>query len=243
MRVLLLAGTNEARALAQRLDRDGRIELFTSLAGATSRPAEIAGNLRVGGFGGRDGNVKFIKDNKIDAVLDVTHPFAQRISRRMSDICGELGVPYLQVLRPAWVAQSGDDWRRVSQLEDVGGAIADAQRVFLGTGPGSVEEIGPLPVERVLCRRIDAPKRAYPHDNGDWIQGRPPFSVEDEIAFFKDHRIDLIVTKNAGGTGGWAKVEAARMLGLPVVMVDRPEPVGGDLVDSVEGALDWIEAL
>ncbi|MEC7762193.1 MAG: cobalt-precorrin-6A reductase [Pseudomonadota bacterium] len=243
MKLLLLAGTYEARQIALRLGRDGRLDVTASLAGATRAPLPLDGQVRIGGFGGRAGQQSYMADNRFDAVIDATHPFAHRISFRTQSICAALGVPYLQVLRPPWQAGPDDQWTTVPDEASVAPLIAANMTVFLGTGPGSLEALGPLPAARVLCRRIDPTDEPFPWDNGGWCVGRPPFSVEDEVAFFRDEGVDLIVVKNAGGRGGWAKLEAARTLRLPVVLIDHPPQPPGEKADSVENALDWIERL
>ena len=243
MKILLLAGTYEARQIALRLGRDGRIDLTASLAGATRAPLPLDGEVRVGGFGGRQGQQDFMAAGGFDAVIDATHPFAHRISFRTHAICAALGVPYLQVLRLGWAATGADDWTFVADEAGVAAKVAANMTVFLATGPGALAAIGPLPAARVLCRVIDAPEGPFPWENGAWRRGRPPFSVEDEVEFLRDEGVDLLVTKNAGGRGGWAKLEAARALGLPVVLIDRPPQPPGEKAESVETALDWIERL
>lgn len=243
MKVLLLAGTSEARALARRLDRMPELDLTVSLAGVTERPMPLVGHVRRGGFGGGTEQADYMRRSGYGAVIDATHPFAANISLRTQRIAHELGLPYLQVLRPAWRAEANDDWCEVASLGEVAGALGPARVVFLGTGPGSVDEIGPLHAERVICRRIDPTTTAYPHENGGWQVARPPFSVSAETAFFQDEGVEAIVAKNSGGDGGWAKLGAARNLGLPVVMVARPEQPPGDKVSRVEDALDWLGRL
>lgn len=243
MKILLLAGTYEARQIALRLGRDGRIDLSASLAGATRAPLPLDGDVRIGGFGGRIGQQNYMTDNGFDAVIDATHPFAHRISFRTQSICAALNVPYLQVLRPGWTASDADDWTIVADETQVAPHVAANMTVFLATGPGSLTAMGPLPAVRALCRRIDATDEPFPWPNGDWCIGRPPFSVEDEIAFFEREGIDLVVVKNAGGQGGWAKLEAARDLSLPVILIDRPPQPPGEKVETVEAALDWVERL
>jgi precorrin-6A/cobalt-precorrin-6A reductase len=243
MKILLLAGTYEARQIALKLGRDGRIELVASLAGATREPLPLDGVVRVGGFGGRADQEKYMFGNRFDAVIDATHPFAHRISYRTQSICAALGIPYVQVLRPGWAPEAGDRWTFVPDEAGVAARLSPEQTVFLATGPGSLEAIGPLDVARVLCRRIDPPDNPFPWKNGAWRVGRPPFTVADEIGFFRDDRIDVIVVKNAGGRGGWAKLEAARALALPVILIDRPPQPPGEKVANVADALDWIERL
>lgn len=242
MRLLLLAGTAEARALAARLAGDARVEVIASLAGETRVPAELGVPVRVGGFGGDAGQEKFILDNGIGGVIDATHPFAARISRRTRAICARLGLPCLQVLRPGWVPGPGDDWRFVDAEEEVAAALPAGATVFLATGRKTLERFGGLKGHRVFCRRIDPPQGPFPFPEGDFVIGRPPFSVADETALFQRLGVGVLVVKDAGG-GSDAKLAAARALGLPVVVIRRPVQPPGDKAGSVEEALGWLEAL
>ncbi|MBV7378498.1 precorrin-6A/cobalt-precorrin-6A reductase [Maritimibacter dapengensis] len=243
VKILLMAGTYEARLLAKRLDALPGVDLMVSLAAATATHGEIAGKVRRGGFGGEAAQAAFMDDAGVAAVIDATHPFAAAISVRTQKIAARLGVPYVQVLRPAWRAGTGDDWRMIGSFDEVRAAVTGASTVLLATGPGAVERIGRLPVGRVICRRIDPTREAYPHDNGEWQVARPPFAVADEVALFQKEGVDMIVAKNSGGAGGRAKLTAARELGLPVVMVARSAQPPGAKVETVEAALDWVAVL
>lgn len=242
MRLLLLAGTAEARALAARLAGDARVEVIASLAGETRVPAELGVPVRVGGFGGEAGQEKFILDNGIGAVIDATHPFAARISRRTRAICARLGLPCLQVLRPGWLPGPGDDWRFVDAEEEVAAVLPERATVFLATGRKTLERFGGLQGHRVFCRRIDPPEGPFPLPGGDFVLGRPPFTVEEEMALFQRLGIGVLVVKDAGG-GSDAKLAAARALGMPVVVIRRPQQPPGDKAESVEAALGWLKAL
>lgn len=242
LKLLLLGGTAEARTLAGALVGDPRVEVMTSLAGATKTPQALPGAVRIGGFGGAEAQETYIKNKGFGAVLNATHPFATGISERSARICERLGLPYARLMRPAWEASEADHWTHVPDEAAVADHIRAGSTVFLATGPGSVEAIGPLPGARVLCRRVDATDAPYPHDGGAWVLGRPPFTAADERAFLAREEVDVLVTKNAGGRGGWAKLVAARDLGLPVVMIDRP-PASEGTLQSVETALAWVEGL
>jgi precorrin-6A/cobalt-precorrin-6A reductase len=242
VKLLLLAGTGEARALAERLARDARVEVLASLAGVTRAPQELAVPFRIGGFGGDAGQEKFMRDEGIEAVVDATHPFAAQISTRTEAICARLGLPYLQLLRPGWTPGPDDRWHFVDREEDVAAALPEGAVVFLATGPKRLERFTGLAAHRVYCRRIDPAEAPFPLPRGDWVIGRPPFSVAGEIALFQRLGIGALVVKDAGGTAD-AKLRAARDLGLPVVLIRRPPPPPGDKAATVEAALDWLERL
>lgn len=242
MKLLLLAGTAEARALAERLADDARVEVIASLAGETRVPVDLPVTTRIGGFGGTSEQEKFLQNNRIGVVVDATHPFAAQISRRTQAICARLNLPYLQVLRPGWTPGPGDRWTFVSAEEDVAAVLPASATVFLATGRKTLERFKGLTGHRVYCRRIDPPEEPFPLPEGGYVVGRPPFSVGDEVTLFQQLGVDVLVVKDAGG-GSDAKLIAARELGLPVVIIGRPPQPPGEKATSVEEALDWLEAL
>ncbi|MEM1386713.1 MAG: cobalt-precorrin-6A reductase [Pseudomonadota bacterium] len=245
MRVLLLAGTLEARRVAESLARAG-IDAVASLAGGTAQPVALALPTRRGGFGGADGFRAYLAEAGISAVLDATHPFAARISARTAAICGEIGLRYGQILRAPWTPGTGDRWHIV---EDAGAAIQlippDAT-AFLATGPGSIAQFAALQA-RAFCRRIDPTPDPCPLPRGDWLVARPPYSLDAEIALFERLGIDWLMSKNAGGTAGRAKLEAARHLGIKVIMLARPRRSAAEqaapVFEQSDEAIAWINTL
>lgn len=240
MTLLLLAGTGDARQIAKGLAGG---DVIASLAGATRGPAPLPIPTRVGGFGGEAGFRAFLQENGITAVLDATHPYAHRITERSARICAERGLPFLQFLRPGWVAAPGDKWTEIAREEDAAALIPEGATVFLGTGRQTLERFANLSGRRVICRQIDPPEGPFPFPGGAFLIGRPPFSVEDEVALFDRLGVDWLVVKNAGGAASGTKLTAARQLGIPVLMIARP-PVGDwPTVATVEDALGWVRAL
>ncbi len=242
VRLLLLAGTAEARAIAAELAARG-VDAVASLAGATRQPARLALPTRHGGFGGREGFERFLEEERIGAVLDATHPFAARISRRSREVCNERGVAYRQFLRPAWTAGPGDDWTELPSESAVAGVVPPGSTVFLATGMQNLERFANLRDCRVIARRIDTPRAPFPFPGGRFLQGRPPFSVADEVALFERLGVDWLVVKNSGGAASRSKLDAARELGLPVALIARPEQPPGQKLSSIEQALDWVAGL
>ncbi len=244
MKLLLLAGSGEARRLAQHFSTMEGLDPVASLAGTTREPLDLEIPTRVGGFGGRVGFEAFLEAEEIAAVLDATHPFAGRISRRTADVCRNRKLPYLQVLRPEWVPQSGDNWIFIDNESEAVDYIPKGATVFLGTGRQTLMRYANLAGRTLICRRIDTPRHAFPFENGEYLVGRPPFSVEQEVELFTRRKIDWLVVKNAGGELSRTKLEAARRLGLPVLMINRPPPpAGAKRVASVKAALQWVEDL
>lgn len=246
MTLLLLAGTAEAKRLAWGL-ADSGLKIVASLAGATRSPEPLPVPTRIGGFGGEDAFRAYLKENKITAVVDATHPFADQITDRTARVCAELDLPYCQILRLAWTAQDGDHWITIAGPEDAAQHIAPDAAVFLATGRQTLPRYRNLEGRRVMARLIDPPTEPFPFEGGEFVMGRPPFSQDREEMLFKVLKVTHLVVKNAGGQGGRAKLDAARALGLPVLMIERPEMPAlgpnGVRLDRVRDALAWVEAL
>lgn len=243
MRVLLLAGSGEARQLAGALAAMPGVAATASLAGATHMPARLPLPTRVGGFGGAGPFGAYLRAERIGAVIDATHPFAARISRRSAAVCAEAGVAYLQVLRPPWLPRPGDRWHLPRDAAEAVARIPAGATVFLATGRQTLDDFAGLRAACVHVRQIDPPDRPFPFARGGWVVGRPPFSVDDEIALFRRLGIDWLVVKNAGGRASASKLDAARALGLDVAMLRRPRQPAAPRVASVAAALDWLRRL
>lgn len=219
--VLILGGTREARALAELLAGADTLRVITSLAGRTSVPAPVAGEMRRGGFGGAAGLAAFLAREKVSAVADATHPFAAEISRHAAAACARLDLPYLRLQRPAWEPRAGDDWRPAGDIAAAAVALAPGARAFVTVGR---QEIAPFLARRdvtIVARMIDPPDGPVP-DHAQIVLARPPFSLEEEVRLLARHGIGVLVCKNSGGEATRAKLDAARARGIPVIMVARP---------------------
>jgi precorrin-6A/cobalt-precorrin-6A reductase len=241
MRILILGGTTEASALIRRLANDARFQPTLSLAGRTADPARHGIPTRTGGFGGADGLAQWISENAIDAVVDATHPFAPRISANAVAATSRLSVPLCTIIRPPWERQTGDEWHNVESTEAAAQALgAEPRRVFLGIGRQELDAFAAAPQHTYIARVIDRPGADHLPPKLTLITERGPFALDGEIALLKREGIDVVVSKNSGGAGTYAKIEAARALGIPVVMIARPHKATGDAVGSVEGAVLWL---
>jgi precorrin-6A/cobalt-precorrin-6A reductase len=244
MRVLILGGTTEAFALAQQLARDQRFATTYSLAGRTAAPLTPDVPCRVGGFGGADGLAAWLAVEKIDAVVDATHPFAARISANAGIAAQRLRLPLLFVRRPAWYPESGDRWIDVADMDDAVTALGtEPRRVFLAIGRTELGVFRRAPQHAYLARAIDAPRPDALPPHIEIILQRGPFALEDEIAVMRSNAIDVLVSKNSGGDAAYAKIAAARRLGVPAVMVQRPALPSGECHPDVASALEWLHAL
>ncbi|WP_072394796.1 cobalt-precorrin-6A reductase [Hyphomicrobium sp. CS1GBMeth3] len=244
MRVLILGGTTEASAIARHLAQDPRFAVTLSLAGRTSNPAAAPGlALRVGGFGGSAGLARWLAEEKIAVVIDATHPYAAQISHNADTAAAERGLPLCTVIRPPWQPDPADRWQTVHSMEAAADALGtEPQRVFLSIGRQGVGAFLRAQQHSYVIRSIEPPEdNALPPDT-TVIQMRGPFTLEDEIDLLRSRHIDVVVSKNAGGAATYAKIEAARRLVLPVVMIERPYKAGRHFVATAEEALDWLVA-
>lgn len=240
MRVLLLAGTTEATRLADVLVRVHGVDVLSSLAGVTTAPARRAGRTRTGGFGGAEGLAQHLRDHPVDALIDATHPFAAVMPFNAAVAAAATATPSCRLLRPPWVPTPTDRWIDVPDLPAAAAALSllGAKRVLLTVGRQSTWAFADHNAW-FLVRAIEAPE-VTPTDHQLLLE-RGPFEVTSERAMLLDHRIDAVVTKNAGGTATMAKLVAARELEIPVVMVARPAPPEVTIVSSVDHAVAWLD--
>jgi precorrin-6A/cobalt-precorrin-6A reductase len=236
--VLLLGGTGEARRLAAALVTGG-VDVLSSLAGRVADPLLPQGRVRLGGFGGADGLADWLATHRPRAVVDATHPFAARITASAAAAARRHGTPLLRLQRPGWTAGPGDRWTYVASLAEAADAVRGAGTVFVTTGRQGVGAFAALP-GRVLVRAVDPPDDPLPA-GVVLLLARGPFTVDEEVALMRDHGVDVVVSKDSGGSMTEAKLVAARRLGLPVVLVRRPPlPSGVEVVTTVEEALAWL---
>lgn len=239
-RILLLAGTSEARALAARLAQEG-CDAVASLAGRTSAPAPLALPTRVGGFGGVEGLERYLSETGVTHVVDATHPFAAQMSGNARAACAALGVPLIAYARAPWRAEPGDRWIEVPDNAAAVAALGEApRRVFLTIGRQGVADFRAAPQHDYVLRVIDAPDPNDLPPSCAVIAARGPFAREDEIALMRERRIDSVVSKNSGGALTYAKIEAARALGLPVVMIAPPARDGVTLAHDLDDVLAFL---
>ena len=240
MRILLLGGTSEASELARALAQRGADAVF-SYAGRTARPVAQPLPTRVGGFGGCAGLQAFLQAENVRQVIDATHPFASGMSRNAQAACAALGVDLVTYQRPPWQAGAGDIWHHVSDMQAAVAALPEAPaRVFLAIGKQALALFSARSQHRYLLRLVDAPQDV-PLRHWQAEIARGPFDVPGDIALMRAHRIQLIVAKNAGGDGAMAKLVAARELGLPVILVDRPVAPAGTVLTGLEQVLHWLD--
>ena len=237
MRVLLLGGTAEGRELAARLHP--QTDVISSLAGRVPDPALPVGPVRIGGFGGVEGLRQWLRDNEITAVVDATHPFAATITANAAAACAELALPHRVLSRPAWDPGEAILVGSDSEAADMV-AARGYSRVFLTTGRSGSAAFRDSDAW-FLIRVVTAPEPGNLPAGHELLLSRGPFRFEDEYRLMRDHRIDVVVTKNSGGDLTRAKIDVAQDLAVDVVMIDRPPlPAGVTVVGSVDEAVQWV---
>ncbi|MBT2440778.1 cobalt-precorrin-6A reductase [Streptomyces sp. ISL-36] len=238
MHILILGGTTEARALAAALHPGHRVT--SSLAGRVAAPRLPVGEVRIGGFGGVDGLVDWVRAHGVDAVIDATHPFAERISFNAARATATAHVPLLALRRPGWVPVEGDDWHSVASLGEAARALdGRGERVFLTTGRMGLAAFADCP-QWFLVRSVDAPEPPMPART-EVLLDRGPFTLEGERALLHRYGVDVLVTKDSGGAATAPKLTAAREAGIPVVVVRRPPvPEGVPVAATPQEAAAWV---
>ena len=245
-RLLILGGTGDAAELAAKATQMPGIETIASLAGRTRQPP-LQGvippeNTRIGGFGGVAGLTDYLLQQGIDLLIDATHPFAAQISFNAAEAAVAAGIPRLMLIRPAWEKTAGDRWIEVENYQEAACLLPGlAQRIFLSIGRQELPEFAHLQDLWFLMRAIEPPPPNAPTPPGKLLLERGPFSFEDERSLLQQDRIEAIVSKNSGGDATYAKIAAARTLGLPVVMVQRPSVPSGESASDLDSTLSWIE--
>jgi precorrin-6A/cobalt-precorrin-6A reductase len=240
MRILLLGGTREANLMARALADAGLAAVY-SYAGRTDAPMAQPIPQRVGGFGGINGLIAYLEAEKITHVVDATHPFASQMSTNAVFACKATGVPLVALERAPWVAGAGDRWTHVPDIEATVGALGDRpQRVFLAIGRQHLAAFAVAPQHHYLLRLVDPPEGTLPFRDYSVVVARGPFSVTGDLALMRDHGTEVVVAKNAGGAGAVAKITAARELGLPVVLIDRPVIPERQVMRKVAAVMDWL---
>ncbi|MFF7965320.1 cobalt-precorrin-6A reductase [Streptomyces sp. NPDC007903] len=237
--VLILGGTTESRHLAAALATRPGVRVTTSLAGRVRRPGAVDGEVRVGGFGGVAGLADWLRAHRVTALVDATHPFAERITANAVEAARVAGVPHAVLRRPGW--DLDDDWYPVASLEEAARTVPRlGQRVFLSTGRLGLAAFASLTETQFVVRSVEPPEPPLP-PRCELVLARGPFTLADELDLLRTHRIDVLVTKDSGGAATAPKLAAARSLSLPVVVVRRPEPPSGvRALPDVDGVLDWL---
>jgi precorrin-6A/cobalt-precorrin-6A reductase len=241
-KILILGGTTEARALAAALAARSDVSAIVSLAGRTASPAPHAVPVRVGGFGGAAGLADWLREERVAALVDATHPYAAGISANAAEAAEATGVPLVALRRPAWAPVPDDRWTEVADAADAVAALGPApRRVFLALGRQELRPFEAAPQHAYLIRSVDPVEPPLAVPEARCLLGRGPFEAAAEEAMLAAHRADAVVAKNSGGAATYGKIAAARTLGVEVLMLRRPALPAVPEVATVGAALAWLD--
>jgi precorrin-6A/cobalt-precorrin-6A reductase len=241
-RILILGGTTEARLLGERLAKRGDLNVTLSLAGRTAAPVPHAVPIRVGGFGGAAGLADYLIAERIDALLDATHPYANIISANAAAAARRTAVPFMTLRRPPWTAVAGDRWIEVNGIAAAVSAIgAEPRSVFVALGRNELGAFAGAPQHRYLVRSVDPVEPPLPLPQVAYVNARGPFSEAADRALMTAHQIDVIIAKNSGGNAAYGKIAAARALGIEVIILSRPSAPNAPAVDTIDDAIAWLD--
>lgn len=244
MRVLVLGGTTEASSLARLMAGDSRFEATLSLAGRTANPQAQPLPTRIGGFGGAEGLAEWLIAHGIEAVVDATHPYAAIISRNAVAACGKACVPLASLIRPPWGREAADRWSEVPDAKAAAAMLGETpRRVFLSLGRLELAAFAAAPRHHYVARSIDPPGHIALPPDIRFIYARGPFDETSERELIAAEGIDLIVSKNSGGSATYAKIAVARALAIPVIMIARPQKPTGTPVSDAKSAIGWLEGV
>ncbi|GGE17117.1 precorrin-6A reductase [Aureimonas endophytica] len=240
--ILLLGGTAEANALARRIAAEmPATRLIVSLAGRTASPQRPADEVRIGGFGGSAGLAHVLRAEGVTRLVDATHPFAIGISRAAAEAAERAGVPRLALQRPAWEAIAGDDWHRVPCLKAAAASLPAGATVFLALGRQHLAPFAARPDLRFVTRMVEPPAEPLPFP-ARLVFGKPGEDWRAEAALLAETGADWLVSRNSGGAASYAKIEAARRLGLPVTLIERMAAPAPPVVATIAAVMDWLGA-
>jgi precorrin-6A/cobalt-precorrin-6A reductase len=196
---------------------------------------------RVGGFGGAEGLASYLKAERIDAVIDATHPFAARMPANAVAAARATRTPLVVFTRPPWARQEGDRWIEVATMDEAVEALGTERKtVFLTQGRLQLAAFAHAPHHRYIVRTIDQPAGIDTLPECTLILARGPFALDDELKLMRDERVEALVTKNSGGRATYAKIEAARTLGVNVVMMRRPKAPEAQTLYDLHAVMTWI---
>jgi precorrin-6A/cobalt-precorrin-6A reductase len=240
-RVLILGGTSDANELARAMAA-ARFDAIYSYAGRTQVPVNQPLPVRTGGFGGAFGLANYLRDKSITHVIDATHPFAGTMSQNAIEACAATAIPLIALVRAPWMQGPQDRWTSVSDLAAAASALPDQPAsVFLAIGRQHLQAFAAKPQHRYLMRFVDQPQEQLPFPRSEVIVARGPFSEQDDLELLRSRQVAWVVTRNSGGTGARAKIDAARRLAIPVIMISRPDMPERHTVDTVGDVMDWLD--
>ena len=238
-RLLILGGIGDAVKLASETSQLPDLEVIYSLAGRTLKPKLPNCETRTGGFGGADGLASYVKDAKIDFVIDATHPFAATMAAHAAEACAASNIPRVKFCRAAWKPKDFN-WISAQTYEEAAQKLSPlGKRVFLSIGTKDLDAFSALAEKWFLIRAVEEPALPIPLLSHDILLERGPFGEGHERTLLVSYQIDVLVSKNSGGAEA-TKLQAASDLGIPIVMIEQPGMPTGEVVGTVEDTIGWL---
>jgi precorrin-6A/cobalt-precorrin-6A reductase len=241
MRLLLLAGTRDSVQIAGALSREHRVAATAAIPRGVRAPVSLGLPTRIGGWGGEAGFRDWLVRERVNAILDTTHPFATAISDRAFRVSDELGIDYIRFLRPSWLPGAEDRWAFLNDCSEVAQKVPEGATILLDTGGRGAERAGPLPGRTVHCR-VEPPLPNGAVDGRGWhyLPARARFEAESEMRLYSGLGLDWLVLQNVGGVEERPKLEAARRLGISIGLVRRPPQPEAPRAGTVSEVMHWV---
>lgn len=240
-KLLLLAGTSEAKALATLLSSSRKLDVIASLHQDARLPRDLDVPTRFGAFEDIHEFRDFILHEKVSGILDVSHPFSVDVSQQAFALSKEFNLPLMRLERAAWIPSKEDNWTFVDDEVDVHNYLEDCLKIMTFTGRVSIGKFSNIENSYIYNRILQNTDEDFPLPNGEHVFGWPPFTIADEVELFQRLEIDAIVLRNVGGKNGFSKLEAARRLGIKVIMINRPTVKAPKPLANLKAALSWID--
>ena len=239
--ILILVGTGDGLQLAKELGlhAEFNIYIFVDNRSRLRSDLKVAGEIST--LRNEDFFHRFLIENGIESLIDASHPFDKESTELCKRVSKLADIKLTHFLRPPWIPTIDDNWTSVRTLDEAAKTIPDGSNVFIATGRIGLEKFSKLTSSKLFIRRLGNVKMHCPLDNGKFIYGDPPFSLKDEISLFRSLKIDVLIIKNVGGEGSFAKVEAARAMNISVIMIERPQKSWVNGIDTIPGIFKWMD--
>ncbi len=235
-----MGGTGEARNLSF-LIKKANLKAVISYSGAVSKTNKQPLPKRTGGFGGANGLAKYIIEEKITHLVDATHPFANQISENAILAAKETQVHFVALERDAWKPKRVDQWTKVKDIEDAIQLLdGPRERIFLAIGRHEVKKFETKKHHFYLLRIIENTPVNFDTPSFEIIYDKGPFKYKNDKMLLLKYNITKIITKNSGGLGAKAKLDVARDLNIPIIMIDRPIISPRYILNSPDKVFNWI---
>ena len=239
--ILILIGTGDGLQLARELGlrAEFNVHIFVDKRSRFRSNLKVVGE--ISSLRNEEFFLRFLIENGIEALIDASHPFDKESTELCKRVSKLADIKLTHFLRPPWIPTIDDNWSSVRTLDEAAKTIPDGSNVFIATGRIGLEKFSKLTSSKFFIRRLGKVKMHCPLDNGKFIYGDPPFSLKDEISLFRSLKIDILVIKNVGGEGSFAKVEAARAMNISVIMIERPKMSSINAITTIPGIFKWMD--